>query len=142
MTHCVDLFWRYLHSRPSHLIYHCVLSFTRLVTVPSWHLQLFLLLFPGHVLLEALVSSHLVRLSYHPTPKGSCATSLFKHLCAAKLLSAAGCLDGISVLILWIGVRGFLAREEQKVPVHAVVERDLFPSARSSFLFFFFSILP
>ena len=43
---------------------------------------------------------------------------------------------------IWVGVRGFHAREKHKVPVRAIVEGDLFLSARSSFfllLSFFFS---
>ena len=35
----------------------------------------------------------------------------------------------------FVGVTGFHAREKQKVPVRAIVEKDLFRSARSSFFF-------
>ena len=35
------------------------------------------------------------------------------------------------------GFHAFHAREEQKLPVRAIVEGDLFRSARSSFFFFF-----
>ena len=42
-------------------------------------------------------------------------------------------------VVPFIGVGGFNAREKQKVPVRAIVEGDLFLSARSSFFFFLLS---
>ena len=41
-------------------------------------------------------------------------------------------------ILCFIGVRGVHAREKQKVPMRAIVERDLFLSASSFFFLIFF----